>query len=402
MVFKDLNIGLIVSGGIAAYKVTELVRQLIKKQANVRVMMTENATEFIPPLTLQILSRQSVLIDTFDEIDPQHVQHIEFADWCDLAILAPATANIIGKLANGIADDMASTSLLAITAPLLIVPAMNHNMYHHPAVERNLKRLEKDGYQVMEPDSGFLAEGYEGKGRLPEISQIVLQAELLAARNIYPQLLKNKKVIVSAGGTIERIDPVRYISNDSSGKMGYAMAHAAAFLGAEVCLVTTKTNLPKAEQIELVKVESAAEMQAEIEAKFDLSDYVVMAAAVSDYRVADRADKKIKKTAQTKQQMIQLIENPDILAGLGQKKTHQTLIGFAAESERLVEYAEAKLERKNIEWIIANDISQEGIGFNSDDNQVTLIGRNDFKETFPVMSKADVALALWRKIALQE
>lgn len=402
MVFKDLNIGLIVSGGIAAYKVTELVRQLIKKQANVRVMMTENATEFIPPLTLQILSRQSVLIDTFDEIDPQHVQHIEFADWCDLAILAPATANIIGKLANGIADDMASTSLLAITAPLLIVPAMNHNMYHHPAVERNLKRLEKDGYQVMEPDSGFLAEGYEGKGRLPEISQIVLQAELLAARNIYPQLLKNKKVIVSAGGTIERIDPVRYISNDSSGKMGYAMAHAAAFLGAEVCLVTTKTNLPKAEQIELVKVESAAEMQAEIEAKFDLSDYVVMAAAVSDYRVADRADKKIKKTAQTKQQMIQLIENPDILAGLGQKKTHQTLIGFAAESERLVEYAEAKLERKNIEWIIANDISQEGIGFNSDDNQVTLIGRNDFKETFPVMSKTDVALALWRKIALQE
>lgn len=250
MVFKDLNIGLIVSGGIAAYKVTELVRQLIKKQANVRVMMTENATEFIPPLTLQILSRQSVLIDTFDEIDPQHVQHIEFADWCDLAILAPATANIIGKLANGIADDMASTSLLAITAPLLIVPAMNHNMYHHPAVERNLKRLEKDGYQVMEPDSGFLAEGYEGKGRLPEISQIVLQAELLAARNIYPQLLKNKKVIVSAGGTIERIDPVRYISNDSSGKLGYAMAHAPAFLGAEVCLVTTKTNLPKAEQIE--------------------------------------------------------------------------------------------------------------------------------------------------------
>lgn len=400
MVFNDLNVGVIISGGIAAYKMAELVRQLIKKQANVRVMMTKSATEFIPPLTLQILSRHAVLIDTFDEIDPAHVQHIEFADWCDLTILAPATANIIGKLANGIADDMASTTLLAITAPILVVPAMNHNMYHHPAVQRNLNTITEDGYHLMEPDTGFLAEGYEGKGRLPAIEQIVLEAELLAARSSYPQLLKGKNVLVTAGGTVERIDPVRYISNDSSGKMGYAMAHAAAFLGAEVTLVTTKTNLPKIREIKLVKVDSAAQMQKMVESIFDSSDYVVMAAAVSDYRVAEPAEKKIKKTPQNNQQMIQLIENPDILAGLGQKKKHQTLIGFAAESEQLLKYAKEKLKRKNADWIIANDISKPEIGFNSDDNQVTLIGREDFTETLPIMSKDKIALELWYKMIL--
>ncbi|MGF3066603.1 bifunctional phosphopantothenoylcysteine decarboxylase/phosphopantothenate--cysteine ligase CoaBC [Facklamia sp. P12945] len=399
MVLLRKKIGVVVTGGIAAYKATELVRQLVKAGAIVRVIMTKSASEFITPLTLQVLSRHEVLIDTFSENDTEHVQHIEFADWCDLVVVAPATANIIGKLSNGIADEIASTTLLAVACPCLLCPAMNTNMYQHPATQRNLKRLKKDGYYLLEPDTGFLAEGYEGKGRLPAITQIVEKLESIAAKHFYPQLLENKKVIVTAGGTRERIDPVRYISNDSSGKMGYAMAKIASFLGAEVSFISTKDHFPMMDNMDLILVESALQMQKEINERYAQTDYVIMAAAVSDFRMMDQAEHKIKKKDQENEKILwELIENPDILAELGQNKKQQVLVGFAAETQNLIEYAQRKLKSKRIDWIIANDVSQKDIGFNSKNNQVTLLNEKGQVVNLPKMEKIDLARKVWEII----
>lgn len=395
---SNKKIALFITGGIASYKMAEFTRQLIKKGADVRVVMSEGAQEFITPLTLQILTKHHVLVDTFDEHDPSKVQHVELADWCDLAIVSPATANIIAKMANGIADEIVSTTLLAVHSPLLVVPAMNLNMYAHPATQRNLKQLETDGATVMEPDTGFLAEGYEGKGRLPELDKIVEMAERVMARHELPQVLTGKKIIVTGGGTVERIDPVRYITNDSSGKMGYAMARAAGWLGAEVMLISTNQSLDVPSGVSVIYVESAQEMKQEVDAGYDTADYVVMAAAVSDYRTKNPHTHKMKKSdKQSDDTIIELIENPDILAGLGQRKTHQTLIGFAAETQHVVEYARGKLKSKNADWIIANNVAKAGSGFNTDTNQVTIISR-DTQLELEQMSKLEVALTVWQTI----
>ena len=395
---ENVKIGVFVMGGIAAYKVPELVRQLIKKGAHVQVAMTQSAQEFVTPLTLQVLTKRPVLTHTFDEREPSQVQHVAMADWCDLALVVPTTANGLAKMAHGLADDVVTTTLLAVTAPILVVPAMNVHMYENPATQRNLAQLQADGLTIMEPDTGFLAEGYEGKGRLPELHRIVAQVERLYARTHLPQSLAGKQVIVSAGGTRERIDPVRYISNDSSGKMGYAMAQAADWLGATVTLVSTTHSLLPPEGIQVQEVASAQELAQAMTAHYDQMDYVVMAAAVSDYRVKHPHDQKIKKVAGQTDWQLDLVANPDILAQLGQTKRQQVLIGFAAETQNLLEHARAKLSKKGADWLIANDVSNPAIGFNSDKNQVYVLGAQGQEVLLPQQSKTSLALAAWQVI----
>lgn len=395
---ENVKIGVFVMGGIAAYKVPELVRQLIKKGAQVQVAMTQSAQEFVTPLTLQVLTKHQVLTHTFDEREPSQVQHVALADWCDLALVVPATANGLAKMAHGLADDVVTTTLLAVTAPILVVPAMNVHMYENPATQRNLAQLRADGLTIMEPDTGFLAEGYEGKGRLPELHRIVAQVERLYARTHLPQNLDGKQVIVSAGGTRERIDPVRYISNDSSGKMGYAMAQAADWLGATVTLVSTTQSLLPPEGVQVQEVASAQELAQAMTAHYDQMNYVVMAAAVSDYRVKHPHDQKIKKVAGQTDWQLDLVENPDILAQLGQTKRQQVLIGFAAETQNLLEHARAKLSKKGVDWLIANDVSNPAIGFNSDKNQVYVLGAQGQEVLLPQQSKTSLALAAWQVI----
>ena len=395
---ENVKIGVFVMGGIAAYKVPELVRQLIKKGAQVQVAMTQSAQEFVTPLTLQVLTKRPVLTHTFDEREPSQVQHVAMADWCDLALVVPTTANGLAKMAHGLADDVVTTTLLAVTAPILVVPAMNVHMYENPATQRNLAQLQADGLTIMEPDTGFLAEGYEGKGRLPELHRIVAQVERLYARTHLPQSLAGKQVIVSAGGTRERIDPVRYISNDSSGKMGYAMAQAADWLGATVTLVSTTHSLLPPEGIQVQQVASAQELAQAMTAHYDQMDYVVMAAAVSDYRVKHPHDQKIKKVAGQTDWQLDLVANPDILAQLGQTKRQQVLIGFAAETQNLLEHARAKLSKKGADWLIANDVSNPAIGFNSDKNQVYVLGAQGQEVLLPQQAKTSLALAAWQVI----
>ena len=395
---ENVKIGVFVMGGIAAYKVPELVRQLIKKDAQVQVAMTQSAQEFVTPLTLQVLTKRPVLTHTFDEREPSQVQHVAMADWCDLALVVPATANGLAKMAHGLADDVVTTTLLAVTAPILVVPAMNVHMYENPATQRNLAQLQADGLTIMEPDTGFLAEGYEGKGRLPELHRIVAQVERLYARTHLPQSLAGKQVIVSAGGTRERIDPVRYISNDSSGKMGYAMAQAADWLGGTVTLVSTTQSLLPPEGVQVQEVASAQELAQAMTSHYDQMDYVVMAAAVSDYRVKHPHDQKIKKVAGQTDWQLDLVQNPDILAQLGQTKRQQVLIGFAAETQNLLEHARAKLSKKGADWLIANDVSNPAIGFNSDKNQVYVLGAQGQEVLLPQQSKTSLALAAWQVI----
>lgn len=395
---ENVKIGVFVMGGIAAYKVPELVRQLIKKGAQVQVAMTQSTQEFVTPLTLQVLTKRPVLTHTFDEREPSQVQHVAMADWCEIALVVPATANGLAKMAHGLADDVVTTTLLAVTAPILVVPAMNVHMYENLATQRNLAQLRADGLTIMEPDTGFLAEGYEGKGRLPELHRIVAQVERLYARTHLPQSLAGKQVIVSAGGTRERIDPVRYISNDSSGKMGYAMAQAADWLGATVTLVSTTQSLLPPEGVQVQEVTSAQELAQAMTSHYDQMDYVVMAAAVSDYRVKHPHDQKIKKVAGQTDWQLDLVQNPDILAQLGQAKRQQVLIGFAAETQNLLEHARAKLSKKGADWLIANDVSNPAIGFNSDKNQVYVLGAQGQEVLLPQQAKTSLALAAWQVI----
>lgn len=389
------KIGLFITGGIAAYKMAELSRQLIKKGAQVRVVMSQSAQAFIPALTLQTLTRHRVLIDTFDEMEAENVQHVHLADWCDYALVAPATANIIAKMAQGLADDIVSTTLLAVSSPRLIVPAMNTNMYLNPATQANIKALESYGYQVMTPDYGFLAEGYEGIGRLPELERIVAELEQMIAKDSLKQILKDKRVLISAGGTREKIDPVRYITNESTGKMGYALAQAALDLGGQVKLVSTTDVLTTPYGAEKIKVSSAKDLHRTMQEQLEWADIIIMAAAVSDYRVENASHQKIKKQPGQIGLQLDLVENPDILKHLGQiRRSDQLLVGFAAETQRLVEYAKQKLLKKNADWIIANDVSDTSIGFNSDQNKVIMIGKNGQEIDLP----QDQKLALARQI----
>ncbi|SIT67628.1 bifunctional phosphopantothenoylcysteine decarboxylase/phosphopantothenate--cysteine ligase CoaBC [Edaphobacillus lindanitolerans] len=395
---KNRKILICVTGGIAVYKAVALVSKLSQAGAEVKVIMSESATRFVNPLSFQVMSRNDVYLDTFDEKDPAVVAHIDLADWADLVLVAPATANVIGKLANGIADDMVTTTLLAVTADVWIAPAMNVHMYGHPAVMRNMSRLHGDGYRFIEPSEGFLACGYVGKGRLEEPERIV---ELIKARfddvqPAAPRLLEGKKVIVTAGPTRERIDPVRYVSNFSSGKMGYAMAEAAARLGAETVLVTGPVELEIPAGVRAVHVESAREMFEAVLAEFDTADAVIKAAAVADYRPKTVHSGKMKK--QEGDASIELERTTDILKELGKRKSHQCLIGFAAETDRVEEYAKGKLERKNLDFIIANDVTNPQGGFGSETNVVTLYGRDGSSEPFPALEKKELAERLLSRI----
>ena len=397
--FHKKNIVLIVSGGVAAYKSAIFARLLMKAGATVRVVMTQSATEFVTPKTFEALTQNKVVTDLFSDQNDSLIAHVHLADWADYIFVVPATANILAKLAQGIGDDAATALLLARHTPLIVAPAMNVNMYENPATQRNLATLKSDGVIIIEPVEGLLAEGYAGKGRLPEPEEIMALAEL-ALRQQQGKLM-GQHVLVSAGGTVEPIDPVRYISNRSSGKMGYAMAQAAAEQGAQVTLVTS-VDRPAPAGVTVITVQSARELLETMLAWYDWADIVIMSAAVSDYRVANPADQKMKKQADRDVITLELVENPDILATLGAAKTHQFLVGFAAETQDVVQYAQQKLVKKNADMLLANDVSKDQVGFGHDTNQITILQRDKAPETLPLQSKIALARTLMAMIAKQQ
>ena len=393
------KVAVYVTGGIAAYKALLFVRLLIKEGAQVKVAMTQSACQFVSPLTFQVLTKEKVMVDTFDENDPSVVQHIHFADWSELAIVIPATANTIAKMANGIADNFVTSALLATTAPKVLVPAMNEHMWENPATLRNCTQLQKDGVIMIEPSEGFLAEGYSGKGRLPEPEEVLQQIKELNLFDQEEQPLLGKKVLITAGGTKERIDPVRYISNDSSGKMGYALADDAIKKGAEVVLISATTTLPVPNGVKIEYVESAREMQEKVLNHFSSVDIAIMVAAVSDYRVKEPATQKMKKTDDEDEITLTLVKNPDILKQLGSlKKEGQTVIGFAAETHQVIEFAKQKLVKKNADFIIANDVSDQSIGFGADMHQVTILSKTGEEILLPKVSKQLLAKEIWNHL----
>lgn len=382
------KIALYVTGGIAVYKAADLARSFIKEGAEVKVAMTKSAAQFVSPLTFQILTKNAVMTNTFEETEPEVVNHIHLADWADAAVIAPATANTIAKLANGLADNFVTSALLATTAPIFVVPAMNKNMYEHPATTHNLALLKERGAYIMNPDTGFLAEGYEGKGRFPEKERIVKELTGWLKQEQVSGPLSGKRVTVTAGGTKERIDPVRYITNDSSGKMGYRLAEAARDLGATVRLITA-SSLPVPDGMESVAVESAQDMYEAVSEAFDSTDVLIMAAAVSDYTPAKSSNQKIKKN--TGKLIIEMAQTKDILKEMGQQKTDQFLIGFAAETQNIEEYAQRKLKEKNADMIVANDVSKEDAGFNVDTNEVHLYRKEGETIYLPLADKKEIA-----------
>ena len=388
---KHIVVG--VTAGIAAYKAVDLVSRLYKAGAEVKVVMTRNATKFVSPLVFGEISKHKVAVEMFENVQDWNVEHIAYATWADAYVVAPATANMLAKMAHGIADDMLSTQLLATTAPVFVCPAMNSNMYAHPTVQENLSTLRGRGVHVLEPDSGLLACGIEGKGRLPDPQKIMDWVDFHLGKT---ELLEGKTVIVSAGGTQEAIDPVRYITNRSSGKMGYAVALKAAQAGAKTILVSAPTDLAVPIGVECIIVRSATEMKEAIDSHYDSADAVIMAAAVADYRVAEVADNKIKKQ---ETMTLELEKNPDILASLGDRKTHQKLIGFAAETQDIITYGKEKVRKKNLDMLVANDVSKSNAGFDVDTNEVTFIYPGDQIVNLPNMSKLDVAERIIQALA---
>ncbi|WP_106497674.1 bifunctional phosphopantothenoylcysteine decarboxylase/phosphopantothenate--cysteine ligase CoaBC [Lentibacillus sp. Marseille-P4043] len=384
---ENKNILLGVSGGIAVYKACALTSKLTQAGANVKVMMTENAAKFVSPLTFQALSRNPVYIDTFDEKDTKKIAHIDVADWADIVIIAPATANIIGKIAGGIADDMLSTTLLATQASIYVAPAMNVHMYAHPAVIQNMQQLEKWGYHFIEPGAGYLACGYVGKGRLEEPEQIVKVVQQHQAKS---SILTGKKVLVSAGPTREQIDPVRFFTNRSTGKMGFALAEAAANFGAEVTLVSGPTNLELSKNnVRRIDVTTAEEMYEAMNHYFLESDIVIKAAAVADYRPKQVFQEKMKKQEGTWQ--IEMERTRDILQSLGEVKTHQFLVGFAAETTNVLDYGKNKLQKKQLDAIVINDVSTEGAGFGGDMNVATYLNKDLQSTELALSTKQEMA-----------
>ena len=371
-----------VSGGIAIYKVVDLVRRFKKRGDEVRVVMTDSATKFVTPELFREISLEPVMTGLFN--NEETAAHIKWAQWCDAMIVAPATANVIGKLAAGIADDALTTVAIAMTKPLIIAPAMNSDMFRNAAVTANLALLKQRGIKVIEPSSGELACGVEGVGRLPEPIEIVEQVDKII--NV-DKRLNGYKIVVTAGGTREAIDPVRYIGNRSSGKMGYAIAKVAAERGADVVLVTS-SNLEVPPKVQVVNVESAEQMRQAVLNEYETASAVIMAAAVADYKVANPSTQKIKKSGDTL--TLELVKNPDILLELGQKKQKQILIGFAAETQTVEANAIEKLKKKNLNMIVANDVTAEGAGFSVDTNIVTLITPNGVTP-YPKMTKLEVA-----------
>lgn len=387
---KKLVLG--VSGGIACYKSLEIVRGIRESGGRVSVVMTRSAMEFVKPLVFQALSEQPVATSLFSLQEESQIGHIKIVEEADAMIIAPATANIIGKMAHGIADDYLSTSFLACAAPVFVAPAMNNNMWNNPAVQDNLEILEKRGLQIIPPGSGYLACGSFGPGRMAEPAQILSRVEdFFSSKEAQPDLsgpLQGVRVLVTAGPTRERIDPVRYLSNDSSGKMGYALAERCRQLGAEVTLVSGPTALPSPAGIETISVISAREMMNAVLERSDACQIIIKAAAVSDFRVANESLQKTKKSDGL---TLDLVKNPDILKELGSRKGEdQFLVGFAAESQDVQRYATRKLKEKNLDLIIANNILQKDAGFNVDTNRVLLIDEKGSSE-LPLLSKQAVA-----------
>ncbi|MCL6635913.1 MAG: bifunctional phosphopantothenoylcysteine decarboxylase/phosphopantothenate--cysteine ligase CoaBC [Peptococcaceae bacterium] len=381
---KSVTVG--VTGGIAAYKAAQLVSSLAAGGAEVNVVMTRSAQEFVRPLTFQILSGNRVCTELFDQAGDGTVQHIELAARSDLVVVVPATANILGKVAGGIADDLLSTVLMAATCPVLFCPAMNVNMYRNPVVQRNLAVLRQLGYHFVEPGSGRLACGAEGQGRLAELEAILEKIELLLSP---AGDMRGLAVLVTAGPTVEPLDPVRYLTNRSSGKMGYAVAGAAARRGARVILVSGPTALQPPGGVEVVKVETALQMYDAVMERFPGVDVVIKAAAVADYRPRKAAAQKIKKLGDTI--TVELEKNPDILAELGRRKTAQILVGFAAETEDLERNARLKVEAKNLDLLVANDVTMPGAGFGTDTNIVKLVYPDGSVVPLPKMDKRTLA-----------
>lgn len=384
-----------VTGGIAVYKAVDLVSRLRKAGAEVRVVMTKAATEFVTPLTFKEISSNAVAVSMWAENHEFNVEHIALADWADLIIIAPATANILAKAANGIADDLLSTVILAAKSPIIVCPAMNCQMYANPITQSNLKKLAEFGFVIMPPASGFLACGTSGIGRLPEPSEIIsFVRHYLSKQN---GDLKGFKVLVTAAGTREPIDPVRYVGNRSSGKMGYAVAQAAADRGAEVVLVTGPSALTPPPDVEVVKVETTLEMMNVVLARYSEMDVVIKAAAVADYCPHDVAKQKIKKATDDSLTIV-LDKNPDILKKLGELKEKQFLVGFAAETQNLLANAAEKIKKKNLDMIVANDVTMADAGFNCDTNVVKFLFANGEVRNLEKMSKLEVAQELLNEV----
>lgn len=384
------NVLLGVSGGIAAYKALEIVSQLKKNNIEVNVIMTENATKFVTSLSFQSLSQNMVVVDTFSEPKSWEIAHISWAEKADVMLVAPATANIIGKVANGIADDMLSTTIMATKAKVIFAPAMNTNMYENKIVQDNIKKLKSYGYEFIEPSEGRLACGATGKGKLEDPSIIV--EKVLGELQTNKDLI-GKKVLVTAGPTIAPIDPVRFITNRSSGKMGYAIAKEARNRGAEVTLISGPTSLQNPKGVDFIRISTNEEMKNEVLKRFGESDIVIKSAAVADYKPKNYSNQKIKK----KENDLELIftRDNDILMELGKIKENQILIGFAAESQNLKENALSKLMRKNLDYIVANDISASDTGFGVEDNKVIIISKDNKEINLEKMSKEKVASNLF-------
>ena len=389
---KGKKIVLGVTGGIAAYKAAELTREFIKHGAAVHVIMTRNATEFITPLTFQTLSGNPVYTETFQLTGEWEIGHVSLAESADLIILAPATANVIGKIASGIADDLLTTTVMATRSPVLICPAMNVNMYSNPIVRENMEKLTAKGYHFVEAGYGELACKTEGFGRLAALEDIVEDvADLLTVKD-----LKGQHVLVTAGPTREAFDPVRFITNYSSGKMGYAVALMAKRRGARVTLVSGPTELPQPRGVEFVPVSSARQMRAAVMGHLRKATVVVKSAAVADYRPAGFSDSKIKKT--DRPLVIRLERNPDIISEVGKVKGKRILVGFAVETDNLIEYATKKMTEKNMDLVVANDITQPGAGFQSETNIVKILDRDGGAEDLPIMDKMEVASRILDRI----
>lgn len=392
---KNILIG--ISGGIAAYKICELIRMFKRQNANVRVICTPNALNFVTKLTLQNLSQNEVGIQEFDVADFKP-EHISYADEADIMIIAPATANTISKIAAGICDNLLTSIVCAFKKPVIIAPAMNCNMWDNPVIQENLKKLASLGYKILEPESGFLACGYEGKGRLCSLEKIFDEAAA-----ILNSTGTKKKYVITAGGTVEDIDPVRYISNYSSGKMGIALADEAFFQGNEVVLIST---VDVKRPYKVIKVKSAQDMQNAVNEEFENADFIIMAAAVADYRVKNKSEQKMKKTSDS-EITLTLVKNPDILKSLCERKKEEMLkqvqpdriiVGFCAESENLLENAKEKIQKKGCDFLIANDISRKDIGFSSDYNEVTILDKTGGIKKLERASKNEIAREILKEI----
>ena len=395
---KNILVG--VTGGIAAFKSASIVSLLKKKGYNVKVVMTENATNIIGPLTLETLSKNRVYVDMWDKNPHYEVEHISLADWADIVLIAPATYNIIGKVANGIADDMLSTILSAVSLrkPVFFALAMNVNMYENPILNENINRLKTYGYRFIDTNEGLLACNYEAKGRMKEpeeIVDIIVRHDIASKIDNFRDALKGKKLLITSGRTREDIDPIRYLSNKSSGKMGYSLAQAAVDLGAEVTLVSGPTNLSVPDGLkEFISVDSAIHMYEKVDEKFKDTDIFIACAAVADYRPKEYQDKKIKKSDLNL--TIELVRNPDILFEMGKKKENQLLVGFAAETNNIIENALKKLEKKNLDMIVANNASTMG----TDTNSIEIIRKDRSSTVINQKSKIELAYDILKEVIL--